>query len=114
MPTLYMRRFNLKDALSDAEVVTYWKFVQEEFVPAALKVPGIRSAKIYSGAGELRADVLALFEMDDAGAYERMIADPQVRMLITKVYAPWDMKTATQTFYREVTPELTRALSSTR
>jgi hypothetical protein len=108
-----MRRVSLKDALSDAEVVAYWKFVQEEFVPVAMKVQGMRSAKIYSGAGGLRADMLALFEMDDAGVYERLIADPQVRPLIARTYAAWDMKTATQMFFREVTPELMRALSST-
>jgi hypothetical protein len=113
MPTLYVRQVNLKDALSDAEVVAYWKFVQEKFVPAAMKVPGTRSFKMYSGAGGLRADILVLVEMDDAGVYERWLADPVVRSMIAKVYSTWDMKTATQVFRREVTPELTRALSST-
>jgi len=103
----------LKDSLSDAEVVAYWKFFQEEFIPAVLKVPGIRSCKLYSGAGGLRADIVGLIEMDDAGVYERLLADPGVRPLIAKVYAAWDLKTATQVFRREMTPELIRALSST-
>ncbi len=60
---------NLKDTLSDANVVAYWRFLQEEFIPVALRVPGIRSVKLYSGAGGLRADIRAVFEMDDAGAY---------------------------------------------
>ena len=113
MPTLYVRRVNLKDALSDAEVVAYWKFLQEEFIPVAMKVPGTRSVKLYSGAGGLRADLLLLAEMDDAGVYERWLADPGVSAMVAKVYSAWDMKTATQVFRREVTPALIRALSST-
>jgi hypothetical protein len=113
MPTVYVRRVHLKASLSDADVVTYWRFLQEEFVPVALRVPGMRSVKLYSGAGGLRADIRAVFDMDDAGVYERLLVDPQVRPLIAKVYAAWDMATASQTFLREVTPELIRALSST-
>src|SRR5215471_2704112 len=113
MPTLYVRRVTLKDSLSDAEVVAYWQFFQEEFIPAVMKVPGVRSVKMYSGAGGLRADMIGLIEMDDAGVYERMLADPGVRPLIAKVYAAWDLKTAAQVFRREMTPELIRALSST-
>lgn len=41
---------NLKDTLSDAEVVAYWRFLQEEFVSVALRVPGMRSIKLYSVA----------------------------------------------------------------
>lgn len=113
MPTAYVRRVNLKETLSDAEVVAYWRFILDAFLPVALRVPGMRSAKLYSGAGGLRADIRAVFEMDDAGVYERLLTDPQVRPLIAKVYAAWDMSTATQTFLREVTPELIRALSNT-
>ena len=76
MPTLYVRRVNLKDSLSDAEVVAYWKFLQEEFIPVAMKVPGTRSVKLYSGAGGLHADIRLLAEMDDAGVYERWLAKP--------------------------------------
>lgn len=113
MPTVYVRRVNLKDSLSDAEVVAYWKFNLEAVIPALLKVPGIRSVKLYSGAGGLRADMRYVFEMDDAGAYERLLTDPQVRPLIAKTYAAWDLKTASQQFVREVTPALLQALSST-
>ena len=113
MATLYVRTVNLKDSLSDNEVVAYWKFLQEEFVPTALKVPGMRSIKLYSGAGALRADILALFEMDDASVYERVLVDPEVRKLLGRAYQPWDMKSATQIFCREVTPELIQALSGT-
>ena len=113
MPTAYVRRVSLKASLSDAAVVAYWRFLQEEFLPVALRVPGMRSVKLYSGAGGLRADIRAVFEMDEAGVYERLLVDPQVRPLIAKAYAAWDMATASQTFLREVTPELLRALSST-
>jgi hypothetical protein len=54
-----------------------------------------------------------VFELDNAGVYERLLADPQLSPLITKTYASWDIKTASQLFVREVTPELIRALSST-
>jgi len=113
MPTLYVRRVNLKDSLSDAEVVAYWQFIQEEFIPVAMKVPGTRSIKLYSGAGGLRADIILVAEMDDAGVYERWLADPGVSAMVAKVYSTWDMKTATQVFRREMTPALLRALSST-
>jgi hypothetical protein len=101
----------LKESLSDADVAAYWQWTLEEVVPALQKVPGIRSVKIYSGAGGLRADIRYVFEMDEAGAYERLLADAQLRPLIAKTYAAWDMKTASQLFVREVTPELLRALS---
>jgi hypothetical protein len=111
MPTVYVRRVTLKDSLSDAEVAAYWKWSLEDVVPALQKVPGIRSVKIYSGAGGLRADIRYVFEMDDAGVYERLLADPPLRPLIAKTYAAWDMKTASQLFLREVTPALLQALS---
>ena len=111
MPTVYVRRVHLKESLSDADVAAYWKWTLEDVVPALQKVPGIRSVKLYSGAGGLRADIRYVFEMDDAGAYERMLADAQLRPLIAKTYAAWDLKTASQLFVREMTPELLRALS---
>ena len=77
MPTAYVRRVSLKASLSDAEVAAYWKFTMEEVVPALQRVPGMRSVKVYSGAGGLRADIRYVFEMDDAGVYERLLADAQ-------------------------------------
>jgi hypothetical protein len=38
---------------------------------------------------------------------------PQLRPLIAKTYAGWDMTTASQAFHRQLTPELLRALSGT-
>jgi hypothetical protein len=113
MPTRYVRQVNLKASLSDAEVAAYWKFTMEEVVPAIQGVPGIRSVNVYSGAGGLRADIRYVFDMDDAGVYERLLATPQLQPLVAKTYAAWDMSTASQMFLREVTPELIRALSST-
>ncbi len=112
MPTVYVRRYDLKDSLSDAEVLDYWRFLVDEVVPAIEKVNGIRSCKLYSGAGALRADLRVVFEMDDAAVYERVLTDSSVRQLIGRVYGAWDLKTASQYFVREVTPELIRALSS--
>src|SRR5713101_7420799 len=113
MPTTYIRRFNLKDALSDAEVITYWKFLMEEFLPPIQQAGGIHSAKLYSGAGALRADLRIVLDMDDAGCYERLLVDPAVRTLLGQFYGAIDLKTSTQRFIREVTPELIQALSGT-
>lgn len=41
MPTVYVRRVNLKDSLSDAEVVAYWKFNLEAVVPALRPVSSL-------------------------------------------------------------------------
>jgi hypothetical protein len=37
IPTVYVRRVNLKDTRSDAEIVAYWKWRLEEVVPPLLK-----------------------------------------------------------------------------
>lgn len=112
MATLYTRTFNLKDSLTDAEVVEHWRFLMEELVPAVNKFRGTRSAKAYSGAGALRADITFQWEMDDAGVYEKALVDPNLRKMIAKVYSAWDLKAAGQSFRREVTAELLQALSS--
>ncbi len=111
MATLYTRTFNLKDTLSDEEVLEFWRHCMEVMVPAAQNISGTRSVKLYSGAGGLRADITFLWEMDDASVYERAIADPNINKHVGKYYGAWDMKTATQSFHREVTPELIQALS---
>ncbi len=111
MTTLYTRTFTFKDDMSDGEVVEYWHFIMEELSPAIERVQGIRSIRFYSGAGALRADLIAIFEMDDAAAYERMLVDPEVRKMIGRAYAAWDLKLAKQSFRREITPELIKALS---
>jgi hypothetical protein len=111
MATTYVRRVNLKATMSDAEVAAYWRFMFDEAIPVFQKVAGVRSIRIFSGAGALRADIRAVIEMDDAAVYERLLADAQVRKVIGKVYAAWDMTTASQTFLREVTPEFVRSLS---
>ena len=113
MSTLYVRRFSFKDSLTDAQVLEEWKFLMNEAIPAVEKVPGVRSCKAYWGAGGLRADLLVLIEMDDGGVYERLVTHPGVRPLIGRLYGSWDLKTATQAFRREVTPQVIAALSST-
>jgi hypothetical protein len=114
MATLYTRTYALKDALTDEDVLAYWRFAMEEVAPACLHVPGIRSVKFYSGAGALRADLSILIEMDDAAAYERLLLDPGLRKLLGRLYGSWDLKMAGQSFRREITPELIQALSSSR
>ena len=113
MPTLYTRTWSFKDSLSDAEVLEWWRWVTMEVIPAIEKTNGTRSVKIYSGAGALRADISILWEMDDASVYERALASPELRPILARIYDGWDLKTATQSFRREVTPELIQALSST-
>ena len=111
MPAVYIRRFNLKDSLSNVEVIEQWKFLMEEFLPPIQRAQGVRSVKYYSGAGALRADLRIVIEMDDAGVYERLLLDPEIRRLLGRFYGAIDLSTSTQLFVRELTPELLRALS---
>ncbi len=112
MATTYVRRFNLKDSLSDAEVIEYWRFLTEEFLPLIQQASGVRSVKYYSGAGALRADLRIVLEMDHAGVYEGLLVDPELRRLLGPFYGGIDLRTSTQSFFRDVTPELIQALSS--
>ena len=111
MATTYVRRFNLKDSLTDAEVVAYWKMLMDELAPAVRKIDGINAVRFLSGAGGLRADLRVILEMDDAGVYERMLADPSIPAVVSRFYAAIDLKTSSQTFMREVTPALVHSLS---
>ncbi len=111
MATTYVRRFNLKDSLSDDEVVAYWKMLMDELVPVVKKIDGINEVRFLSGAGALRADLRVVIEMDDAGVYERMIADPSIPAVVGPFYAAIDLSTSTQTFLREITPALVHSLS---
>lgn len=111
MATLYTRRFDLKESLTEKEVIDYWRFTIDELIPAALAVKGVRSVKLWSGAGALRADIVGHIELDDAGVYERFLLDAAARRANAKAYLSLDMRTSTQTFRREITPELVRALS---
>ena len=113
MATLYTRTFNLRDSLSDSDVIEYWRFVTEEVAPLVRGLEGTQSYKIYSAAGALRADILALWEMDDASVYETSLGHGNVRKILGRLYSAWDMKSATQAFRREITPGLIRILSST-
>jgi hypothetical protein len=84
----------------------------DEFLPAIRNASGIRTAKVYSGAGGLRADLRAVLEMDNAGVYENLLHEPAFRAMIARYYGAIDMRTSTQMFAREVTPELIRAIGS--
>jgi hypothetical protein len=113
MPTLYTRRFNLKDSLSDQEIVGHWQWLLGEFTQVVAKVSGVRSVKFYSRHGALRADLAIAAELDDAAVYERLLVDADVRKLLGRFYGAIDLKTSEQAFRREVTRELINALSST-
>ena len=111
MPTLYTRTLDLKESLSDAEVVKFWRFCVDELIPACEKLEGTRSIKLYSGAGALRADLTFAWEMDDASVYERALHNPELRALVGKFYAAIDLRSTDQRFQREITAELVHALS---
>jgi hypothetical protein len=113
MATLYTRRFNLKDSLSDQEVVNHWQWLLDDFTPVVAKVSGVRSVTFYSRHGALRADLAIAAELDDAAVYERLLVDADVRKLLGRFYGAIDLKTSEQAFRREVTRELINALSST-
>ncbi len=110
MTTLYTRTFNLKDSLSDADVLEHWRFLTEEVIPALKNFPGTRSAKAFSGAGALRADISFHWEMDDASVYEKALVNADLRGMIANLYTEWDLNTAGQSFRREVTAELIQAI----
>ena len=112
MASTYVRRFNLKDSLSDKQVGEFWKFLLGEFVPAIQKGKGVNSARIYSGAGVLRADLRVVLDMDNAGVYEALLREPTISKQLGTFYGAIDLKTSTQMFIREVTPDLLKALSS--
>ena len=63
-----------------------------------------------SAAGALRADISFHWEMDDASVYEKALLDADLRGMIAKAYANWDLSTAGQSFRREVTAELIQAI----
>jgi hypothetical protein len=113
MPTLYTRRFNLRDSLSDQEVVNHWRWLLNDFGPLVGSVSGVRSVKFYSRHGALRADLNIAAELDDAGVYERLLVHPEVRQLLGRFYGAIDLKSSEQAFRREVTSELVGALTST-
>ena len=113
MATVYVRHFDLKKSLSDREVADTWKFYMEELLPATREAEGVRSAKAYSGAGGLVADLRFVAELDDAGVYERMLVDPRLGKLNARAYRSIDMHTSTQRWLREITPELLQGLSTT-
>ena len=55
----------------------------------------MRSCKVYSGAGALRADIKLVAEMDDAGVYETLLRDPAVGKQIAAFYGAMDLTTST-------------------
>ena len=111
MTTLYTRTWDLKESLSDKEVIEFWRFCVDELVPACEKIEGTRSMKLYSGAGALRAVLTVAWEMDDASVYERALHNPELRSLIGRFYAAIDMRSTDQRFQREITSQLVQALS---
>ena len=114
MATTYVRRFNLKDSMSDAEVAAYWEMLIGELVPAVEKIKGINAVRLLSGAGALRADLRVVIEMDHAGVYEQLIADPNLPKLLGRFYGGIDLSTSTQTFLREVTPAMVNSLAGAK
>jgi len=112
MATLYIREFSFKDSLSDEAALDELMFLMDEVIPAIRNSPGVRSAKLYSGAGALRSQLELIVEMDDAAGYEQMLLDPTIRSILGRLYGAWDLSQSTQCFLREVTSDLIAALSS--
>jgi hypothetical protein len=112
MASRYVRRFDLKDSLSDQQVSAFWSFLLNELVPAIRKVAGVNSCAVYSGAGALRADLRLAADMDNAGVYEGLLRDPTISPMLGTFYGAMDLTTSSQMFIREVTPDLLKALGS--
>lgn len=111
MASTYVRRFNLKPTLSDAEVTAFWTFLLQDFLPACSAVAGVRSVRIYSGAGALRADLRLVADLDHAGIYDTLLRAPGLNKHLGTFYGAIDLASASQMFIREVTPDLLKALS---
>lgn len=111
MASTYVRRFNLKSLLSDAEVAGFWRFLLSDFVPACTAVPGVMAMRLYSGAGALRADIRLVAELDHAGVYEGLLRAPGIKAHLATFYGAIDLAASSQMFIREVTPDLLKALS---
>lgn len=109
MATLYLREFGFREALTNSEALEELRFMTDELLPAIEDSDGIRSAKLYSGAGGLHSQLRLLVEMDDAGDYEGMLLNPAIRRHLKRLYASWNLGTATQDFLREVTTDLISA-----
>lgn len=114
MSTLYTRKFDLKPGVTESEVLDTWRFFIEEMMPAAREVEGVRSLKAYSGAGGLVADLRIMTELENAGVYERLLVDPRTRTLNARGYAHIDMRSSSQLWLREITPELVEAMGTTK
>ena len=110
MSTIYTRKFDLKASLTDAEVGEFWKLGRNELTPAFNKLEGSGSIKFLSGAGALRADLSAVWEMDDSSVYEKALHNPELGDMVRRFYAAMDLRTSTQTFQRQITPELVQAI----
>lgn len=113
MSTMYIRNFSFRDSLSDEEAFEELKFLTNEVIPAIEKADSVKSVKLYSGAGALRAQLQLMVEMENAAGYEHLLTIPDVRAKLGRLYKSWDLNTATQNFVREVTSDLLGALSST-
>ncbi|MBI4498662.1 MAG: hypothetical protein HY689_12275 [Chloroflexi bacterium] len=111
MTTLFFRTFSLKDSLSEEEVLDFWDLLLHQIKPATENVPGVRSYHVFLGPGAHRANITVLIEMEDAATYERILSDPGVRKHLGTFYGAWDLKTATQAFLREASPEVVRGLA---
>tara|TARA_Y100000588_G_scaffold62211_3_gene61605 strand:+ start:14360 stop:14731 length:372 start_codon:yes stop_codon:yes gene_type:complete len=112
MATLYIREFGFSNELSDQEARAELKFMTEKLLPAIQSSQGIKSAKLFSGAGGLRSQIRLLVDMDDAGCYEKMLSNPEIRILLARLYSAWDLRNATQDFLREITQDIIDAHSS--
>ena len=62
MATLYMREFGFRESLSDEEALVDLRFMVDELLPAIQGSEGIRSAKLFSGAGGLRSQLRLFVE----------------------------------------------------
>ena len=113
MPTLYVRKFDLKPSLSDSEVLDFWKLSMNEMMPAMRQIEGVNSVKVYSGAGGLVGDLRVMAELENAGVYEQMLVDPRTSKLNARGYTSIDMRNSSQLWLREITPGLVEAMGTT-
>jgi len=70
----------------------------------------VAGVKILSRSGGLRGDLRLVAEHDNAGIYETLLQTPTLN--VSRFYTTIDLTTSTQSFAREITPQLIEALTT--
>ena len=85
----------LKDSLTAQDLPELNRLYDEQLIPAAERVEGIRSVRVYLGGD---GGYVELFEMDDYSAWDRLLADPDVGAAAAKAF-DWTLPGRAEVLY---------------